>query len=260
MAKGTNLRKAELERRRHHKQKRALTTALGAAILALAAIGLVFLIITAGGAGYNYIKNYLGPDETTGFFEKYINSVVNADPAPFTDISNVNSELLLKIAVREAIAVNGNSGRYAYSDDDRQVVPAADVLDSFKKLFGNSLKPDYHTFTDNGVTFEYNQKQNSFYIPRDGIIGVYTPRVTKISRHSNTVTLIVQYLPSIQLPQATDGVNAKTSAAVKTMIYTLSGSKGNYALTSVNIYTQPSKTSSFSSGVSATSTTSEAGK
>jgi hypothetical protein len=224
--------RSQLIRQRRHKKKRAQMTAVGAAVLIFAVVGVLSIIWLAGSSLISYTRGYFSPDDTTEFFEQYIGPIVAEDPAPFDDISQLDKNWMLKTAIWAALRGQENSGQYAYTSDNRQILPAADLTKVYKKYFGDSQKPEFKTLTDSGVTYEYNANEKCYYVPIVAVSNAYTPTVTNLSRDGNNVKLTVDYIPSSGWGQNPDGTVSMPEPA-KTLIYVLVGSNGNYALQSV---------------------------
>jgi hypothetical protein len=228
----TRLRPSEAARRRRHKRKRTQRTVVGAAVLLLALVGLGVVLFSAGSAAFRYVKAYVGPDETSSFFESYIEPVVVEDPEPFSSITEVSPDWALETAIWVTLSEDESSGRYGITEDGREIVPVVDIQASFEKYFGVQLTPQYHTFTVDDVKYEYDAKNKCFYIPETGFDNVFQPSVTKIQRSGSNVTLTVDYIPGSGWVQDSNGNTIKPQPA-KTMQYVLKGSKGNYELEAI---------------------------
>jgi hypothetical protein len=247
------LRHSEIERRRHHRRKRNMTAALGGAVLLFALVGIGITMYFLIGSVVRTAKNYAAPQETPKFYENYLNYVVGLDPQPFGSIKGANADWMLKTAAWATVTEDNNVGTYGITGDDSKIVPAADILKNYQKYFGNDVKPFYHTFSDNGITFTYDSKLQLFYIPQNAITYIFTPKVTNIDRNGNTVTLTVQYLPSTGWVHKADGTTTPPAAS-KTMIYVLNGGNGDYEITAIrnmpSAQSQPSSSPSSSSSSS----------
>ena len=236
MDDSTRPARSEASRRRRRRHRRE-TTMLGAGVLMLAAIGLIFLIWKFGSASVQFVKDYIGPPETVDFFEGYIAPVVMQDPDPFTDASKLDSQWIVKTAVWAALTSDENQGKYSTTDDDREIIPIDDIARQIEKLFGDGVKPAYSTFTDgdSGAKYEYDKRDKCYYIPMIAISDYYTPSVRTIKRGSGTVKLTVDYISGQGWQQDSAGTVVAPDAS-KTMIYTLKGSRGRYAIVSVEEY------------------------
>lgn len=216
------------------RRKRAETTVVGAVVILLAVVGLVFLVWRFVSFSVGYVKDYLGPTENVKFFSDYISPVVMQDPDPFGDAKKLSPDFIVKTAIWAALMDDENSGKYAYTDDDRQILPKADVQKQIARLFGEDIKPDFHTFTDNATsaTYEYSKKDGCFFIPMIAYNDYFTPNVRSIVRSKGTVRLTVDYISGQGWVQDSQG-QVTPPPASKTMIYILKGARGRYRVVSV---------------------------
>jgi hypothetical protein len=235
MADVKGLRSVQTEQRRRYRHKRKRTVTLGAVILLFAVLGisLVVFLIVKSAAGY--VNSFLGSDETASYFDSYLEPVVMFDPDTFSNISKANPQWELETAIWAALDENEKNGRYASTSDGREILPIKDVASYLKKYFGGAVKPDYKTFSDGNFTYEFNKKEQCYYIPLTAVTNFYTPRVTKISRSFNTVTLTVQYIPGENWGEDSNG-NVTQPAADKTMTIVLSGGRGDYMVKEIKNY------------------------
>lgn len=229
---GNTARLSDVYRRRRHIRKRARITSLGAFILILAGIAIGVAVYFSGRTAVQYVKNFIGPSETADFFESYIEPVVIQDPKPFEDISESDPQWRLKTAIWAALGLEENSARFGLTDDNREILPVDDIKKAYSSLFGENIKPVFKTFSDGKAKYEYSSKEKCFYIPMIALDNVYSPKVTKIDRSGNNVTLTVQYIPGSGWAQNPNGTVSEPPAA-KTMLYTLQGGRGIYKVISV---------------------------
>ncbi|HEX3025871.1 MAG TPA: hypothetical protein VHR42_01390 [Clostridia bacterium] len=229
MGQQRTIRRSHAEHRRLRRRKRAGITAVGALLILAVVIGTGVLLFYAGKSAVQYIK---GPEESNAFFEKYIEPVVVEDPKPFSNIKKVDSNWALMTAIWVALNEDENSGRYGYTEDNRTILPVEDIRKSFETYFGDLIQPQYHTFISGKATFEYDAKENCFYIPAIALSNVYLPKVAKVERNQKTVKLTVEYIPGSGWSSDENGKVIKPAPA-KVMYYTLSGSRGKYALLSI---------------------------
>jgi hypothetical protein len=231
MMDNISLSVSETKRRLRHKRKRNLTAALGGVILCFALIGIGICLYTVIGFGIKTAAEYASPKETAKYYETYLSLVVGMDPQPYSKPKDANSDWMLKTALWATVSDDTN-GSYAYTSDGRKNVPTSDIVKNYEKYFGDKTEPFYHTFTDNGITFEYNSTLKCFYLPTNAIIYVFTPKVSHIEKNGNTVTLTVQYLPKSGWTKKNDGILV-APAPTKTMIYVLKGGNGSYVIDAI---------------------------
>lgn len=229
-----------------------MTAALGTVVIVFALIGVSICLYTLIRLGVSTAKNYAAPKENEKYFENYLSLVAGLDPAPYSNLQSASDDWKLKTAVWAAVWEDNNVRSYGVTDDDRKIVPGADVGKYYDKYFGDSVKPLYHSFTDNGINFDYDPKLNNFYVPEKAVIYVFTPKVTNINRNGSNITLTVQYLPSSGWSKKADGTLVQP-APIKTMRYILSGSNGSYVIKSIKNVASATSSSSKASGASSAS-------
>jgi hypothetical protein len=213
-----------------HMQKRKRTVVIGAVILALAAIIaciILFFIIRSTSV---YVKNFVGPAETLDYFDSYLEPAVMFDPAAFDNISKAEPDWELETAIWASLDDGEQSGLYALTEDGREILPVKDVTSNLKKYFGDAVQPTFATFSDGDFTYEFDKKEQCYYIPLIAVTDFYIPRVTKISRNFKNVTLTVQYIPGENWGQDGNGT-AIQQTPDKTMLFLLKGSRGGYQIT-----------------------------
>jgi hypothetical protein len=228
----SQLRPSEIARRARHRRKRTLTAAFGGIILLFACIGVGICLFYLVSFGVGAIRNYAAPKETHQYYETYLSPVVGMDPQPYGNIKAASADWMLETAVWATANEGSSNGVYGYTDDKREIVPATDIVKNYEKYFGDRTEPSYHTFSDNGTVFEYDSKLKVFYVPLNAITYVFTPKVTKIVRSGDNVTLTVQYLPSSGWTKKPDGTLVAPPPS-KTMYYVLKGSNGNYVISAI---------------------------
>jgi hypothetical protein len=249
----TSLRPSEIARRRSHRRKRSITAALGGTILVFALIGIGICLFYLIGFGVKTARSFAAPTVTSKTYETYLSFIVGLDPPPYDSLKDANATWMLKTAVWATAKEGNDSGTYGRTDDGREIVPTSDIIKNFDKFFGASAEPVYYTFSDNGTSFEYDSKLKCFYIPVNAITHIFTPKVTKIVKAGNKVTLTVQYLPSSGWTQKADGTIVPPPPS-KTMLYVLTGGNGNYVVNAIK--NMPSSQSQASSVVSDSSSAS----
>jgi hypothetical protein len=214
------------------KRKRRKTAALGAGILFFAAVGVCLVLFYIIKSAVTYVSDFVaGPNETESFYENYLAPAVMFDPDTFTDSSKSDPQWRLETAIWAALYENETNGTYASTSDGREILPIKDVTAYLKKYYGNTENTQYVTFTRGDFTYEYNQKEQCYYIPLTAISDYYYPKVTKISKGFNTVTLSVAYFQGKNWGQ--DTADSDNQQADKYVTVILSGNHGNYKLKSI---------------------------
>jgi hypothetical protein len=247
----SNTRAGMAAQRRHHLKKRNKTAALGAAVLCFALVGVGICLFTLIRFGVKTVSEFAAPKETASYYEKYLSVVVGLDPQPYSSLKNANPDWMLETALWGTVSEN-TSGSYSIKDG-KITVPTADILKIYEEYFGDTTAPNYHTISDNGVSFDYNSTLSCFYVPQNAVSYIFTPRVIDIERGTGTVTLTVQYLPTNSgWSKKADGTLVAPAPA-KTMTYALKGSNGNYVISAIKTSAAQASSASGSSASPATS-------
>lgn len=241
-----------------HIPRKKRRVALGAAVLIIAAALIVTIVISIGKAATGFVKGYFGPDETNEYFESYVSPAIMFDPSTFTDIEKADSSWKTETAIWSAINDNEKNGTYTTTSDGREIIPVKDVTNNFQKYFGKSAVPKYKSFSHGEFNYEYSSKEQCFYIPLIAVTDYYLPKVTKLDRNFNTVTLTVGYIPSKNWGQDSEG-NPTEPKPEKYMKIVLNGSRGNYAIQSIEETGNTSGSSTTASSAAAGSNPSDDG-
>lgn len=230
-----------------HNPQRKRRIILGAAVLIIAVALIVTIVISVGKAATGFVKSYFGPDETNEYFENYVEPAIMFNPSTFDNIDKADPSWMIETAIWSAINDNENNGTYTTTSDGREIIPVKDVTSNFQKYFGKSAVPKYKSFSHGDFNYEYSSKEQCYYIPLIAVTDYYLPKVTKIDRSFNTVTLTVGYIPSKNWGQDSQG-NPTEPKPEKYMKIVLSGSRGNYAMTSIKDAGNTSGSSTTASG------------
>ncbi len=175
---------------------------VGLMILALAFVGVVFLVITAGNSISRSIDEKNA--EKYSFYEEFIAPVIMNDPDTFDDVTLADSGQLLSIAIWSVLDSNPEPDKYEYTDDG-MLLPAKEVEEKFTSLFGNEVKIIHSNVDGGGIDFKYSAKKKAYLIPITGITPIYTPKVTDAKEKSSSVELTVGYLHSSDWQQDSNG-------------------------------------------------------
>ena len=222
----------ESSQMRRRRQKREKTVALGATILVLALVGVCMILFFVVKSAAGYVKDFMGTNETPDYFNNYLAPAVMFDPQPFDTISKANPQWEVETAIWAALDDGEKIGSYAISEDGREILPAKDVTTYLQKYFGDSVNPIFKTFSDQDFTYQFDKQEQCYYIPLSAVNDFYLPKVTKISRSFNNVTLTVEYLPGKNWDEDGNG-EATRSTPDKTMDFLLTSNKGGYLIKAI---------------------------
>ncbi len=219
---------------RSKRARRRISAFIGAVTILFVLVGAVWVLKTAV-MGINSIGS---TGEKKAEYTQFISPVVITDPKPFESVENADNQMLLESAIWSVLdsADDAEDFNYQYDDTGKIVLPAKEVAEAGKKLFGDNVKleMDVLSETDGNVLYYYNSIEDNFHIATGGIIGP-SAVITKIANKSDYVSLIVGYCSQADINSAaSDQVEA-----YKYMEYILSfDEKGSYYIESIRDYTE----------------------
>ncbi len=181
-----------------HKRRRARQW-LGLAICLLVLIG-AFTVISAAVGGVAILFD--DTDEKLEY-EQRLQALVMLDPLPFDDLEQADPALLKEAAIWAAVSTAQSSatGLDAYERDpntDSLLLPAVEVDAAAASLLGADYKLTHETFgtVSGDMTFEYDEEKQCYLIPVTGQVGMYTPKVEKLTKKSGRLYVTVGYVPA----------------------------------------------------------------
>ncbi|MFT8887477.1 MAG: hypothetical protein ABF904_01505 [Ethanoligenens sp.] len=216
--------------RRHPRRRRNRVSLFGLAMVLTGAAMLFVAFACVGSIGNRTAVHGTSSASVQGAatLEQYLTPVVAQDPKPFASLAHADREWMFKTAIWFAAQQN----RYAYTSDNRETIPADRVLSVYRTFFGKDAKPQFHTFTVDGVAYVYRADTQVYDVPVTGQKNVYTPHVTRVMRQDTLTVVTVGYIPSAGWTQRPDGT-VVPPAPVKTMRYTLQGDGPAYTILAV---------------------------
>jgi len=202
---------------------------LGMLILALAAVGLVSLVIT----GIKAIER--AQDDTALKQELYdfLLPVMQYDPEPFTNVNESRQDALLLAAIwriteTERIRqLKDNSGISSYPIDDlgRLLIPVSEIEDSYMYLFGSGVTIYHRTIGEEGksFSFEYDEKNGYYHVPSTSASSLYVPVIDTLKKKGNTIIVRVGYVLYTKIGRDDKGelVDPTPDMAEKFQLYTV---------------------------------------
>jgi len=159
-------------------------------------IGLACLVLILIGVGsmarglISFISGFFDDTEERLEFASLIAPIVRLDLTDFNSIDKADQSALLQAAIMASIQSHPD---YETNEDMQQLVPAADVEEMCKKMYGPSYKVNHRSFTRTDLTFEYDPDLKIYRIPSFSEDNDYVPEVQKISTKGNTKILLVAY-------------------------------------------------------------------
>ncbi|RGB66994.1 MULTISPECIES: hypothetical protein [Oscillospiraceae] len=212
----------------HRRRKNRAAAPIGALVLILAAAGLVALIIL----GVNLTSQILDNSREKQKFEKIIQPVLMFDPPPFEDVTTLDKFTVLQAALW-ATMLGDKRETYPFDAQGNLIVPSSDVDVTSTQLFGPELELEHQSFSDFGISYEYNEATKAYHVPVMSASALYTPRVDEITRDGDTYSLLVGYIPPGTAWNTDIAGNKTEPDPHKFMIYELKRLDKHYQLTAI---------------------------
>ncbi len=198
---------------------------VGVFILAMAIVGIVSTV--------NFTANFIGEiaDQTSlkNEFAVFVYPVVASDPPAFENIEDLPSSTIINCSIWQ-IVLSGNTENYEIVDEYFMSVPEIDVEAAAASLFGYGFVMEHQTVGFGNTVFEYVADTKSYTVPINPALNSYSPRITELSNVGELYTVTVEYMPPSALAIA--GIETENDPD-KTMIYTISKSKGKMTINSI---------------------------
>ncbi|MEG1151692.1 MAG: hypothetical protein RSD67_02350 [Oscillospiraceae bacterium] len=220
----TNLKNSH--RKRANRNKYAAP--IGGIFILLAVVGLITIVLGSVKLTGKIMDNSRQIVE----FENIVKPVLMFDPVPFDDVTSVDNDTLLQSSVWSAL-LSGDKASFTYSETGMLLLPSSDIDVACAKLFGASVKLIHRTFGDYEMTYYYDEQTKTYQVPLMVQVGFYTPKVEKISKKGDIVSLIVGYLPPGNVWTTDITGNKYEPTPDKYMVYELKKVKGNYFISAI---------------------------
>lgn len=170
-------------------KSRVKTAILGAVVLVFAVVGIITtVILTVSGA-----KSLLSNEKKKAEYERFILPLVMMDPAPFESADKTTNSVLLSASLW-AIIVDNNLEKYEADEMGRTIVPDTDIEAQAVRLFGKDVKLTHESFGEGDMNITYDAEGKTYFVPAVGNVSLYTPKVEKIEKSKDTITLKVGYV------------------------------------------------------------------
>ena len=176
---------------------------VGLIVLVFAIIG----VVSVGSFVKDIIVDKVTESEDYSEYTKYLTWVVGIDPDPFTDITKADFDDLLNIAVCSLLTSGVKTDDYDVTELG-MVVPARDVEQSFKTMFGNDVQIVHATVQGYGYEFQYDAATHTYNVPLTGVVPPFSPRIEAVSKTGGLVTLKVGYVGTSSIEVGLDGTIA----------------------------------------------------
>lgn len=154
----------------------------------LAIIGVIAIISTC-------ISNIGGSKSSKDFLEKSLYPVVITDISPFENPSELTDNQILSATIWSVILDDEKLSQYPQRIDNMAIIPAEDVENFAKDMFGEDIKELTHsTIVTADSKFYYNEEANSYSVDIKPYTFTYSPEVTSVSKSKGKYIVKVDYI------------------------------------------------------------------
>lgn len=178
---------------RSKRTRRRISAFIGGVVI----LFVVMVVVSVLSTVITGFSNIGSTNEKKVEYSEFITPVVLNDPAPFESIDKAENQMLLESAIWRVLGEMSATEDYEYTYDATRkiVVPADDVAEAGRELFGNEVQLDMNVLSesDGSAIYYYDSIDNSFHISTGGVLGP-APVITKIAQKSDYISLIVGYV------------------------------------------------------------------
>jgi hypothetical protein len=212
---------------KHSKRKKRVAI-IGAFMTFFSLIGMIASVWGIVTISQRVINNTVQKQELA----KAIFPFVIIDIPEFDDPSTLDNSAIVSSAIWEFI-IEADKSKYEKDDLGFTYVPAIDIEPYIRRLFGNDIKIQHQTVDDTSVQMNYDEETKVYTIESTPKFLPYRPRVDKITKSGDILTLKVSYI----MPDAMWELDVKDKEEVvgKTMEYKVKKNKNGYQLLSVKL-------------------------
>ena len=203
---------------------------VGIVFLLLAAVGLVTVCVFC----VRFTQRLLDNSAEKARFEQVITPVLMLDPVPFGSAADADPLFLLQSSLWSALLGDKRESYQANEDSlGRIPVPASDVDVAAARLYGD-VKLEHQSFTVNYVdNYVYDEDTKTYYVQVTGQVGLYTPNVEEIVKKGNQYTLLVGYVPPIDVWRQCAAGKTERPQSDKWMYYDLERVGDHYQILAI---------------------------
>lgn len=214
------------------KKVKGFAAPLGLTVLVLTVLGF-FTMVSLVSSFVGFVLDDTAQREK---YDTYLAPLVMLDPPNFDMASHLDASFLLQTSIWSILMDTEREVAYPTDDSGRTIIPVTDIEVQCTKLYGpgliiprQSLAADGTVVEDvstyDGVVFEFIAESESYAVPIMGEVGLYKPRVEKITKKDNLIYLKTAYLPIEASWIENITGNQDNDAAVKYKIYVLEKNK-----------------------------------
>ncbi|NLN82317.1 MAG: hypothetical protein GX136_07230 [Clostridiales bacterium] len=177
-----------------------LAAPIGLLVLALAAVGLISLILWSIKA----IERARDDTPLRNELNEFLMPVMQYKPEAFESVNQSKQDALLLAAiwrVTEAERIrqlrdNDGLGSYQLDDLGRMMIPISEIEASYKYLYGPEVTIYHHTIGDEGkfFTFEFDKESGFYHVPSNTATSIYVPVIDTLKKKGDKITVRVGYV------------------------------------------------------------------
>ncbi|MBQ6797541.1 MAG: hypothetical protein IJP10_05945 [Clostridia bacterium] len=211
------------------KTKRKISTIAGAMTLALALVGLGFILLTL----FSSLQTCSSKSSKNDEYVDFIMPVVYTDIGEFESWEAIGKDKLLECSL--VAAIDSADTPYPTDDSNRSLVPSADVLAQTKRLFGESATIDFEsmssTISAESSGYFYDDLNDVFHVEQTGFGDVAADIIGSPKVKSGTIEFTVGYKSASAI--ADDDAE---QSYYKTMEYILNRTEDGYYIAKLREY------------------------
>lgn len=185
----------------------------------------ITMILTVAGvvillSAMNRTTSVISNSPTYTKYNNFIAPVVMHDPTPFTELSEVSSDLIVSSSIWRNIFQKGIENYKEFDEQGLTLIPLRDIQNAATDLFGPSAT--INTAEDIfGPFYSYKNGESNFHISTISNLGTFVPHIEKITEKDNELILNVSYLSREDKFFSAGNDKTDTPTPVKQMIYIL---------------------------------------
>lgn len=170
-------------------RRRRYAAPIGGIFILLALTGLVAVVISS----ISLTTRVLDNSRERTKLEDIIRPVLMHDPVPFERATDIDQTQILYYCMWAALM--NDEQQYGYDENQEMLVPASDLDAMAASLFGPEVALEHKTFGEYELSYYYNPEKQTYSVPVNAQLYVYTPRVEDVKKNGEYYDVRVGYLP-----------------------------------------------------------------
>lgn len=179
----------------------------------LTVVGVIILL-----SAMNRTTSVISDSPTYTKYNNFLAPVVMHDPKPFSELSEVNSDLIISSSIWRNIFQNGTENYKEFDDQGLTLIPLKDIQNAATELFGPTaiINTSENIF---GPFYSYNSGEDNFHISTISNLGTFVSRIEEMTEKNDELILNVSYLSRKDKFFSAGNDKTDTPTPVKQMIY-----------------------------------------